>query len=156
MVYLETPTGPRLLNKAVIVWTGHVQSGWPISFSEYVYNDELNGLLTFGNGDEEVQELTWFIPHGAVPINGATTQSALQALEAFKQRYGNRLIVWMNHKDGIPAVSRWAMSDCVVTSAALGYEPFTGDTRAEFMEWAQPLLDKIASAETTIQLLKQL
>lgn len=145
MITIETPQGPAHFKKAVFVWTGHFTSGWPTSFHSYIYNDQLNGLITFGHDDYEPEELTWFIPNGAVPIDAATELSSEQALAQFKALYGNRLIVWMNHKEGIPMLAQWAQSEFVVTCPDLGFDAFDGATKTEFKQWAIPLLDQIAS-----------
>lgn len=141
MITLEKATGLQHFKKVVVVWTGHVTSGWPTSFHTYVYNDAINGLVTFGNDDTECQLLTWFIPNGAVPYGSATFADEQSAFTHFKQTYGDRLIVWANHKDGMPMVNAWAQSDNVIRSVDLKLPPFTGATQSEFKEWASEILE---------------
>lgn len=155
MIYIETPNGPKLFTKAVFVWTGHVISGWPTSFHDYIYNDELNGLLCFGHDDIEIEELTWWTPNGIVPRSDATCATSQQALDAFKQLYGDRLIIWMNRKEGLPMLSGWTRSDYVITPADLRFDSFKGTTRAEFKAWATSYLEKIATDQSTVVLPKR-
>lgn len=155
MIQIETHRGVKHFTKAVFVWTGHFGSGWPTSFPHYVYNDQINGLLTYGHDDEDVNELTWFIPNGVVPLGKNTCADSEQALRSFKQFYGDRLIVWMNAKEGMPMLSTWALSDYVVTPADLKFEAFTGESRAEFKAWAQQYLGVISAPDQTIVMPKQ-
>ncbi len=150
MITLEKATGLQHFKKAVFVWTGHQASGWPTAFHTYVYNDNINGLVTYGHGDIDCRLLTWFVPNGSVPYGSATCESELDAFTQFKQAYGDRLIVWVNHKDGMPMVNAWAQSDNVVRCVDLKLAPFTGTTRTEFKEWANAHFEFVSGDDQLI------
>ena len=152
MIHIETPNGPKLFTKAVFVWTGHVISGWPTSFHDYIYSDELNGLLCFGHDDHEIEELTWWTPNGVVPRDAATCANPEEAYNAFKQLYGDRLILWINKKEALPLLSSFTKSDYVISPADLHFEAFAGKSRADFKEWAEQYLNRIATDKSTIVL----
>lgn len=145
MIIIETQRGLRHFTKAVFVWTGHVSSGWPTAFHTYIYNDPLNGIITFGHDDDEPAVFTWFIPNGQVQLGTATIESSSHALREFKQLYGDRLIVWVNHKEGMPMVSDWSQSEFVVRCIDLKFPAFEGSTQSDFRDWATPLLEQISS-----------
>lgn len=147
MIIIETPRGLRHFTKAVFVWTGHVTSGWPTSFHTFVYNDPINGLITYGHDDAAPEVLTWFIPNGQVALGSQTVQSAEAAYQEFTHLYGNRVVVWVNHKEGIPMLSEWTRSEYVLRCSDLKAESFTGSTQAEFKEWADPILEKISGTD---------
>lgn len=155
MIHIETPLGPKLFTKAVFVWTGHVISGWPTSFHDYIYSDEINGLLCFGHDDIEVEELSWWQPNGIVARNEATCSDPKEALDGFKQLYGDRLIIWINKKEGLPLLSQFTNSAYVISPSDLRFDSFAGSTRSEFKEWASSYLERIASTQSTIVLPKQ-
>lgn len=146
MIVIETQHGLRHFTKAVFVWTGHVTSGWPTAFHTYVYSDPLNGVITYGHDDIDPEVLTWFIPNGQVPLGSQTVQNSEEAIQEFRRLYGDRLIVWVNHKEGMPMVNDWAKSEFVVRCSDLKFSPFNGTTQADFKEWATPLLEQISSS----------
>lgn len=152
MIHIETPNGPKLFTKAVFVWTGHVISGWPTSFHNYIYSDEINGLICYGHDDIEVEELSWWTPNGIVARDAATCANPKEAYDGFKQLYGDRLILWINKKEGLPLLSQFTKSDYVISPADLRFDPFTGTTRSEFKEWASQHLEKISTNQSTIVL----
>lgn len=145
MVIIETPTGWRHFTKAVFVWTGHVVSGWPTKFDRFVYNDPFNGLITYGHDDTGPNVYTWFIPAGCIALGEQTVESPSDALRQFKLRYGDRIIVWVNNKEGMPMMNDWAQSDYVLRCEDLKLPAFTGATQQEFKEWADVQLDLIRS-----------
>lgn len=155
MIHIETPNGPKLFTKAVFVWTGHVISGWPTSFHNYIYSDEINGLLCYGHDDIEVEELSWWQPNGMVTRDEATCANPQEAYDGFKQLYGDRLILWMNKKEGLPLLSQFTKSDYVISPADLRFDSFTGTTRSEFKEWASQYLERISTDQSTIVLPKR-
>lgn len=147
MITVATYTGPQHFSKVVFVWTGHLHSGWPLTFNTVRYNDLLNGVLAYGHDNHEIEKFTWFIPNGVVPRDDVTNLNAADAASEFKTMYGNRVIVWVNPKEAQPIVSEWIQSNFVFNCRDLQLEPFAGETQADFKAWANAQMEKINDPE---------
>lgn len=141
MIVIERPGNWLYSKKAVFVWSGHVTSGWPTKFESVIYNDDLNGVICYGHDDVAPRVLTWFIPGGSVSRFESTTPSPADARTSFKRTYGDRVVVWVNHKENAPVIQNWCMDNPVVRPEDLNIPPFEGSSQVEFQRWVDEHLD---------------